>query len=66
MDVTGFRGKGLMNSFLSGDDANGTSTAPPFLLSGSSSHFGVAGAGRTPLLPRLFSRRLDEPVRGWS
>ena len=32
MTVTGFQGRGLVNSFLGGDRATGTLTSPPFRI----------------------------------
>ena len=45
MDVTGFRGKGLVNSFLGGDDAVGTLTSPAFKVERDFLNFLVGGGG---------------------
>jgi len=45
MAVTGFRGKGLVNSFLGGDDAVGTLTSPEFKIDRKSINFLIGGGG---------------------
>src|SRR5215831_18306000 len=32
MEVSGFQGRGLVNSFAGGDESTGTLTSPPFLI----------------------------------
>src|SRR5258708_7404722 len=43
MAVTGFLGKGLVNSFLGGDDATGTLTSPEFKLERKYLNFLIGG-----------------------
>lgn len=43
MHVDGFRGKGLVNSFLGGDSATGTLTSPPFRIERDFINFLVGG-----------------------
>ncbi len=45
MEVTGFRGKGLVNSFLGGDDAKGTLTSPEFKVERKYVSFLIGGGG---------------------
>src|SRR5579883_948018 len=47
MAVTGFLGKGLVNSFLGGDASRGTLTSPPFVIRRKSINF-LIGGGRHP------------------
>ncbi|MFA6241384.1 MAG: hypothetical protein WC655_10665, partial [Candidatus Hydrogenedentales bacterium] len=47
MDVTGFKGKGLVNSFLNGDGATGTLTSPEFVIDKSAISF-LIGGGKYP------------------
>jgi fructan beta-fructosidase len=47
--VTGFRGRGLVNSFLNGDESKGTLTSPPFRIERRYIHFLIGGGG----YPRL-------------
>jgi fructan beta-fructosidase len=43
MQVSGFEGKGLANSFNGGDDATGTLTSPPFVVSRKFINFLIGG-----------------------
>jgi fructan beta-fructosidase len=43
MAVTGFRGKGLVNSFVGGDKATGTLTSPPFKIERDYLNFLIGG-----------------------
>src|SRR5581483_10146805 len=45
MPVTGFRGRGLVNSFLGGDKAIGTLTSPEFKIERKSILFLIGGGG---------------------
>ena len=45
MPVSGFRGRGLLNSFLGGDGPTGTLTSPPFTVSRRSIAFLIGGGG---------------------
>jgi fructan beta-fructosidase len=45
MDVTGFQGKGLVNSFLGGDDPTGTLTSPEFTIERDFIKFLIGGGG---------------------
>ena len=45
MHVSGFKGKGLVNSFLNGDRTTGTLTSPPFKVERSYLTFLVGGGG---------------------
>lgn len=45
MEVTGFQGKGLVNSFLGGDDPKGTLTSPPFTIERNHLNFLIGGGG---------------------
>lgn len=45
MEVTGFEGKGLVNTFLGGDDATGTLTSPGFTIERNYIKFLVGGGG---------------------
>ena len=45
MAVSGFRGKGLVNSFLGGDKAVGTLTSPEFKVERKSINFLIGGGG---------------------
>src|SRR5581483_1822093 len=45
MPVTGFRGKGLVNSFLGGDGATGTLTSPEFKVNHHYISFLIGGGG---------------------
>jgi len=47
MEVTGFRGKGLVNPFLKGDRTTGTLTSPPFTIERPWLNF-LFGGGLTP------------------
>jgi len=47
--VTGFRGRGLVNSFLNGDESKGTLISPPFEIERRYIHFLIGGGG----YPRL-------------
>ncbi|MEM8913297.1 MAG: sulfatase-like hydrolase/transferase [Planctomycetota bacterium] len=50
MKVSGFKGKGLVNSFVGGDDSTGTLTSPPFEIQRPFLNFLIGGgnrAGRT-------------------
>jgi fructan beta-fructosidase len=47
MAVSGFRGKGLVNSFFKGDGTTGTLTSPPFVLSRRYINF-LVGGGKYP------------------
>ena len=47
MEVTGFQGKGLVNSFLKGDGATGTLTSPAFKIERNGISF-LIGGGRKP------------------
>ena len=47
MEVTGFRGRGLVNSFYNGDRTIGTLTSPPFKLERKFIHF-LVGGGKYP------------------
>ncbi len=47
MAVTGFEGKGLVNSFAGGDDSTGTLTSPPFAIERRSLNF-LIGGGKYP------------------
>ena len=45
MDVTGFQGKGLANSFYKGDKSTGTLTSPPFKIERKFINFLIGGGG---------------------
>lgn len=45
MQVEGFQGKGLVNSFVGGDDATGTLTSPPFKIERNYINFLIGGGG---------------------
>src|SRR6476660_5711561 len=45
MAVTGFKGKGLVNSFLGGDKSTGTLTSPQFEISRKHIRFLIGGGG---------------------
>jgi fructan beta-fructosidase len=45
MAVTGFKGKGLVNSFLGGDKSTGTLTSPEFVISRKHVRFLIGGGG---------------------
>jgi fructan beta-fructosidase len=45
MQVDGFRGKGLVNSFYHGDDTTGTLTSPTFAIQRNSLQFLIGGGG---------------------
>ncbi len=45
MEVTGFLGKGLVNSFYGGDDSTGTLTSPPFKIERKFINFLIGGGG---------------------
>jgi len=45
MEVSGFLGKGLVNSFLHGDDSTGTLTSPPFRIERDYLCFLIGGGG---------------------
>ena len=45
MEVSGFQGKGLVNSFLGGDDATGTLTSPEFAIERDYIKFLIGGGG---------------------
>jgi fructan beta-fructosidase len=45
MAVNGFHGKGLVNSFLGGDEATGTLTSPPFRIERDHLSFLIGGGG---------------------
>jgi fructan beta-fructosidase len=47
MSVTGYQGKGLVNSFFGGDTSVGTLTSPPFVISRKAINF-LIGGGRHP------------------
>ena len=47
MGVSGFVGKGLVNSFLGGDDARGKLTSPPFVIERRHINF-LIGGGKYP------------------
>src|SRR6059058_4069044 len=47
MPVTGFRGKGLVNSFYGGDKSTGTLTSPPFKVRRRHLNF-LVGGGKHP------------------
>ncbi|MEE2686020.1 MAG: PSD1 and planctomycete cytochrome C domain-containing protein [Planctomycetota bacterium] len=47
MAVSGFRGRGLVNSFFQGDRTTGTLTSPPILLQRTYIHF-LVGGGKYP------------------
>ncbi len=47
MEVTGFEGKGLVNSFHQGDDTTGTLTSPPFAIQRPFINFLIGGGGYT-------------------
>ena len=47
MAVTGFEGKGLVNSFVGGDDSTGTLTSPPFTVERPFLNF-LIGGGKYP------------------
>jgi sucrose-6-phosphate hydrolase SacC (GH32 family) len=45
MNVEGFRGNGLVNSYNGGDDSTGTLTSPPFKVERKYLHFLIGGGG---------------------
>lgn len=45
MDVSGFKGKGLVNSFLGGDHTTGSLTSPPFTINRKYLSFLIGGGG---------------------
>jgi len=45
MDVSGFRGQGLVNSFAGGDNSTGTLTSPPFRIERKFITFLIGGGG---------------------
>jgi fructan beta-fructosidase len=45
MEVSGFQGRGLVNSFVGGDDGTGRLTSPPFLIERPFLNFLVGGGG---------------------
>lgn len=45
MEVTGYRGQGLVNSFRGGDDTIGTLTSPPFTIERDHINFLIGGGG---------------------
>jgi hypothetical protein len=47
MEVTGFRGRGLVNSFFKGDGTTGTLTSPPLAIEWKYIHF-LVGGGKYP------------------
>lgn len=47
MPVTGFKGKGLVNSFYGGDQSTGTLTSPPFTIERDCINF-LVGGGKHP------------------
>ncbi len=47
MDVSGFRGRGLVNSFFQGDGSTGTLTSPPFVIRRKHLNF-LLGGGMHP------------------
>lgn len=47
MPVTGFKGRGLVNTFYGGDEATGTLTSPPFKIERSYIRF-LIGGGKNP------------------
>lgn len=62
MPVAGFEGRGLVNSFLGGDDAEGTLTSPPFRVERRYLNF-LLGGGREPDLLQVALVVDGQPVR---
>jgi len=63
MVVDGFHGKGLVNSFLGGDDSTGTLTSPPFRIERPFIRF-LIGGGNNPEKLALQLLVDGKPVRG--
>lgn len=62
MQVSGYKGKGLVNTYLGGDDSTGTLTSPEFTLDRNSIHFLIGGGKNAASL--RFDLLVDgKPVR---
>lgn len=68
MEVTGFAGQGLVNSFNEGDQATGTLTSPEFKIERRYISF-LIGGGRWPehtYMNLLVGRRIARTATGWN
>ena len=62
MKVTGFEGKGLMNTYYQGDESIGTALSPPFVIQRQFINF-LIGGGKNPGLTCMNLRLGDKSVR---